>query len=86
MGEAGGNREARYCAGLLTFGILHQIGWIPVLNFLCVCTSKSTFTISILPSALGGRPIWTPSVGPLALSLGLARGRHQKGTQGLKER
>lgn len=27
---------ARYCAELLTFRILHQIGWIPVLNIFCV--------------------------------------------------
>ena len=46
-----------------------------------VCASKSTFTFSL--SCLVP---WTPSVGSLALSLALAQGRYQQGTQGLEER
>lgn len=50
------------------------------------CAFRSTFTFPILLSALGGWPVWIPSLDSLALRLGLVNERHQQETQEQEER
>ena len=73
-----------YSTHSLIFGILHQTGPISVLNFVCVWF-KIHLPFSLLPSSLRGCPVWNPSVGSFAFSLGLASGGHQQGTEGLEQ-
>lgn len=86
----------KYLLNVLRGGVPHtlHIHWylgssiklVPYLSWIVCVWFKKHLPFSLLPSSLRGCPVWTPSVGSFAFSLGLARGEHQQGTQGLEQR